>query len=294
MLAGLLILIILLVGCQLPPAQPAPISNITPTIVPNNISAVNNTNIINMTNTTIEPTIKPVETKLAVYILHNSGRGSFVITTENKSILVNSPGGSDGLRLLKIMKNLGINHLDYFILTNDEEGNIEGAPTMILRFNSNHTINSGIPSLKKEYKEYLSLSPNISITPNDYSFAFGDSIINLIVPYDDGQSLTNDTTISLKINYGDQKILITTDCRVDCESRISNIDSDILISNGNCDSLTYGFLKQVSPNLVIFSANPCPEVLSRVKNLDYETLMVTDGDILIAINGTNYEHRSFQ
>ena len=242
-----------------------------------------------------EPILLPVDDKFAIYIIDNDKKGSYILTSNKQSMLINSVGGSDGLRLLKIIKNLRIINLDKFIITNNHDDNIAGAPQIILRANPSQLIHSGIPSVSSYYKQYNLLYTNATILPSDTIISFDDSLVYLIVSYDDGSPLTSDSSVVVKVSYGNSDFLFSTDCAIDCESRISNIRSDVLISNGGCDSLSLSFLKQVSPDVIIFSGKPCPETLERARSLAIPVLTTqSEGDITITSDGIDYEYKNLK
>lgn len=248
---------------------------------------------ISATNVTPEPT-PPKEILLpvadfGVYVLDLEKKGSIILTLNGKSILVNT--NPDAIRTLKIIKNIGILNLDYLILTNSHDDNIAGAAPIILREKPANLIHSGIPSSSYHYKQYNSLfyPKNATIVPLDKTFLFDEALISLIVPYDDGQPLTDDNSIVVKASYGNFNVLFTSDCGVDCESRISDTFTTILVSNGACDSLSYAFLKESSPEYIIFTASPCKGTLDRVTRIAIPILTtLTDGDVVITSDGINY------
>ena len=275
--------------------------------IPQNYSSTNQTTFVENTtqvnetlNTTIaeppKPVLLPVEEGMAVYILDTETKGTTIITLNNKSMLINSQGGADGLRIIKTLKNLFVERLSYFIITNGEEGNIVGVTPILLRENPENVIHSGIPSLSPSYGLYNSIRKNITIVPRDELFVLDEAIIKLLVPYDDGQAITNDSSILIKLSYGNTNILSATDCAVDCESRIKeDIRSDIIISNGGCDSLSFVFLLNSKPKLVVFSGTPCEETLNRVTSLDIPLLRTdNDGDVVITSDGKKYEYKSLK
>lgn len=280
--------------------------------IPQNYSSsttqsINQTPVLNQTNTTNQtveppkPILLPVGDKLAVYILDTDKKGSSIITLNKHSLLINAQGGSDGLRILKTLRNVGVNQLDFLIVTNGEENNIAGITPIILRMPPKKLIHSGIPSLSSSYNLYTSLYKNITLVPHDDLFVFDESVVKLFVPYDDGISITDDSSIVIKLIYGDITILFVTDCGVDCESRLSNQDinnnlkSNILISNGGCNSLAFSFLQEINPELVIFSGQPCKETSDRVASIDIPYLTTYDnGDIVITTDGVKYEYKKLK
>lgn len=279
-------------------------SNYTPETNHTINATIDTTNQTNTTNITIaeppkpEPILIPVEDKLAVYVLDTSEKGTSIITINDNSMLINSQSGSDGLRIIKILKNLNINRINKLIVTNDENGNIEGVPAILLRFDVDMLYHSGIPSSSTFYSDYKKLAKNITDISHDKLIAFDEAFISFAVPYDDGIPLSDDNSVLTRLSYGDTTILFATDCRTDCESRAVKgvtLKSNILVSNGHCDSLSYSFLKEVSPKMVIFSNEPCKETFDRVFNSDISYKKTNaDGDILITSDGKEYEVRSLK
>src|SRR3990167_1218626 len=266
--------------------------------LPDNTSSTQST-AVNSTpvNTTVEvipapPSniLLPVQNKLGIFIMDNSNGNSFISTLGGHSLLVNAPSGADGLRNLRTLKNVGISNLDYFILTNSLDKNIGSASSIILRAKPTEVIHSGIKSTTLSYKSYNSLKPNITTVPKDITLALDDATIDLIVPYDDGLGFSADSSVVVKLNYGDFSMLFTNDCRIDCESRIDNVFSNILVSNGYCDSLDLIFLQDVSPEIVVFTSTPCQETLNRVTSLGLEVFSTpTDGDVVITSDGKTFD-----
>lgn len=248
------------------------------------------------TSTNITPEPEPPKEILlpvngfAVYILDVERKGSMVIALNGKYILLNA--NPDTIRTLKIIKNIGVINLDYLILTNSNDDNIAGASPIILRVKPKEIIHSGIPSTSNYYNQYNNLfyPKNATTVPFDKKLIFEDAIISLIVPYDDGQPMTDDNSIVVKASYGNFNVLFTGDCGVDCESRISDIYTTVIVSNGACDSLSYTFLKVSSPEYIIFTGIPCIETLNRINGLAIPVLITSnDGDVIITSDGITYK-----
>jgi len=286
-------ILLLVSGCILQDTPPIP-TNYSSQII--EVAVVNETNHTNITK------LPPIDSKtiivssdnLVIYILDMEKSGSYILTLHNHSMLINAQGDKDALTTIKALNNIGIQDLDYLILTNNREENIAGAPSIILREKPISLIQNGISSGSYTYKQYNEFFPNATILPFDKLIFFDDANVNLFVPYDDGLPLTDDNSFLVKINYGSINLLFATDCQYDCESRVKNknINSKILISNGACDSLSLAFLLKVSPELVIFSgSNVCQTAYDRVANLGISLLSTkNNGDIIIAINSSDYDY----
>lgn len=294
----LFLIFIFLTSCTLLDTKPQQPQNYSAEIATQANTTTNETQT-NQTNITEvkppEPVLLPVHDKLAVYVIDTAKKGSAIMTLNNHSIVINVQGQADGLRILKIIQNLGIRQIDYLIATNGLEDNIAGIPPLILRMPPSRIMHSGIPSSSPSYPIYTALFKNITLVPHDTIIGFQESFINLIVPYDDGIPLTDDNSIVVKLNYGNTQLLAATDCAVDCESRIDNVRANILISNGGCDSLSYLFLQKVLPELIVISGQPCEETQKRIESLNIPFLTTEkDGDITIISDGLTYEYKSLK
>ena len=287
-------ILFILTSCTLLDTTPPPPQNHSSEIQTPVIANETSTNTTNETIIKV-PVLLPVKDKLAVYVIDTAKKGSTIITLNNHSIIINAQGQADGLRILKIVQNLGIKQIDYLIATNGEEDNIAGIPPILLRMPPKFLMHSGIPSSSPSYPIYNSLFKNITIVPHDNIYGFQESFFNIIVPYDDGIPLTEDNSMIVKMNYGNAQILITTDCAVDCESRIGNIKANVLISNGGCNSLSYSFLQKVLPELIIVSGKPCDETKNRIESLAIPFLTTeNNGDVTITSDGVTYEYKSLK
>lgn len=270
--------------------------------VPQNYSPTVETNVTqNATiNTTVSPPpvdniLLPLIDGIGIYILDNIDGNSAIVTLNGKSMLINAPPLSDGLRTLRTINNLGIKQLDYLILQNNHDKNIGGASSIILRKNPIEVIHTGIPSSTMYYQQYNSLDKNYTVVPKDKVISFDEAIVSLIVPYDDEFEMTSDSEIVVKVEYGGFSTLFMGDCGSDCESRIGDLFADVIVSSGGCGSLSLSFLQIAAPDMIVFISSPCSETSERVKSLNILTLYtVNDGDIVLTSNGDGYQYSNLK
>lgn len=287
-----LIFSLLLFGCALQDQVNVP-QNYSPSVEQNVTQNVT-------VNTTVAPPpvtniLLPAIDGIGIYILDNTQGSSSIITLNGKSMLLNAPPLSDGLRTLRTINNLGIRQLDYLILQNNLDKNVGGASSIILRKNPVEVIHTGIPSSSMYYKQYNSLGFNYTVVPEDMILSFDEAIVSLMVPYDDAFEMTGDSSIVTKIEYGDFSVLFMGDCGLDCESRIGNLFANVIVSSGNCDSLSLSFLQNAAPDMVVFTSSPCQETLERVKSLNILPLQTnTDGDVVLFSDGDIYRYQNLK
>lgn len=216
---------------------------------------------------------------------------SIIARLNNKSILINGGKDSDSNSILKNLRNIGIEKLDYIIVTNSNIENTGGLPYIILRTSPTKIYDNGIPTPNTEF--YKEIYPSTTTIEKDTTLIFEDSFVRFIVPYDDGLGISDnqdDNSIIIKLIYYDLKVLIMSGCGSICEERISDseLNADILVVSNNCDSTSLVFLGKANPDKVLIKKD-CPEIKKR---LDYLNIDIYENDdYVLTSNGSGYEFK---
>ncbi|MFA5086671.1 MAG: MBL fold metallo-hydrolase, partial [Candidatus Paceibacterota bacterium] len=129
-----------------------------------------------------------------------------------------------------------------------------------------------------------------------------DSVLEVIYPEEsikgDFFKDSNDTSVVLRLSYGDSSFLFPGDISSKAEKELSGIDSDILKAphHGSKYSTSSEFLEKVTPLLAVIQVgknsygHPTPEVLTRLDNSGIKVLRNDlDGDIKIVSDGIDYK-----
>lgn len=285
-----LMLLFLLTACQdtyvinKQPTQNTTPENITDAIP---VNATNET-IVGIRETQV---FIPREDNLTIYFLDIKGN-SVIVQYKDKSALIDSGFEADSEKILKRIRDLGIEQLDYVFATNKQPKNIGGMPYIILRTEPKNVVENGVPP---------SLNTSVIITNlvkirNDQDFTLEDAIIKTIVVYDDGQGFSvnlDDNSLVTKIHYGNSKFLFMSDCGLDCEERLKNDDlsADVLKISNSCESTSLAFLQRVNPKVAIVSADEsfCSTIKDRFRFLNIPLHITGEkGDIFVTTDGLNY------
>ena len=288
----ILLLLFLITGCEgytiikkesLP--QDIILINITePTIV----NEINET-IVEVKETEV---FIPRKNNLTVFFLDIRGSSS-IIQYNEKSALIDSGFEKDSENILKSIRDLGIEQLDYVFATNKQPKNIGGMPYIILRTEPKNVVENGVPpSLNGSI-----LINNLIKIRNDQDFSFDDAIIKIMVVYDDGEGFSvnlDDNSLVTKVHYGNSRFLFMSDCGLDCEERLRYTDliADIIKISNSCEATSLAFLQRVKPKVAIVSAdeNFCPNIKDRFRFLDIPLYITGEkGNIFITTNGLNYK-----
>lgn len=267
---------------------------------PEQINAENTTKVepINLTNETeekeevavVDNLFLPIKDNLSIFVMDVEGQ-SIIVLKEEESLLIDAGKETDSNKILRNIRNLGVDKLGYIILSNPKEENVGGLPYIIIQTSPAIVYESGYPSSSTSYQLYRELFPNKTLVPSDKLFLLEDTFIRMIVPYDEGKGFLDDlqdNSIITKITYRANSFLLMSNCGFKCIEAINNInwDADVLIIDGSCDSTTLNFLQKVSPEYVLITGELCKETEDRFKFLDiplYSTR--NDGNIRIVSDG---------
>ena len=288
----MLIVILLVSSCT---AKPIPNPNPPEVVV--EIEPINNTNFTNEVEVIVEQkpvtVFTPRKENLTVYVLDVEGN-AIIIQYKNNAILVDSGFETDSNKVLKALRDLGIETLDYIFATNTKPKNIGGMPYIILRTTPTYYA-EGIPT----YINQTVKINNIERIKNDKTIFMDDLAINVLVGYDDGYGFAldnlDDNSLVIKVTYGNSNFLLMSDCSLECEEKIKNdgIQANVVKISNSCDATSLTFLQRVNPTWAIISGQNesfCPLVLERFNNLNIPVFMAQDkGNMFITTDGLNFK-----
>jgi len=294
-LALMIIALFLLTSCQSQknniPVQSQTVTTVEPT---NNTNSTNETEVIVIETKPIT-IFTPRKENLTMYVLDIEGN-AVIFQYKDKAILVDAGLDTDSAKVLKALRDLGIEQLDYIFATNTLPKNIGGMPYIILRTEPSNVIENGIPSsFQREYKEVYN---DTQIIKNDKTFNLGDFAVRVLVGYDDGEGFSTnleDNSLVLKVSYGNSNFLLMSECSLDCEEKIKNdgIKADVILISNSCNATSLTFLQRVSPTWAIVSGKHeefCPVVVDRFTNLNIPLFITQDkGNIFVTTDGLDWK-----
>ncbi len=225
-----------------------------------------------------------------------------LIMCDGHYMLIDGGNVADSNRIYSVLKARGVEHLDYVIGTHAHEDHIGGitaafsACTVGKAF-SPVTEAESVPSnnfKKAAEKQGLSLEmPKL-----DTVYTLGNSRFTVIAPRTDHGD-ANNSSIVLRLEYGDNVFLFTGDAERESEQAMLNADCNLSADllkvghHGSNSSSTYAFLREVMPTYAIISAgadndygHPHKEVLDRLSDADTKVLRTDKlGDIICHSDG---------
>ena len=239
---------------------------------------------------------------LVVYFIDVGEADATLISNNGHYMLVDAGNNEDGKLLVNYFKSLGIKKFDYLVCTHPHEDHIGGMDNLIREFEVDKFF---IPSVEVEYMSYtevIKLLKEKNIPIEEPSI---DSIIDIgnskakFLFVDKNYEEINDSSIVLKIYYGDTSLIITGDASYNVENKLleKDLSSDVLRvgHHGSRYASSAKFLHEVNPKYSIISVGKDNEYghphkvtldkLNRINSKIYRT--DEDGTIIMTSNGKN-------
>lgn len=259
------------------------------------------------------------------------GDASFIKTSSGHRILID--GGPNSLILEKLSKEIPPYDkvIDLIILTHPHSDHIRGLISVFENYEVKNIIWTGVIESANDFKRWQKIiedRENVFYAIAGMRVHLGKTSLDILYPFDNLKGKTfkdsNNTSIAIKVNYGNNKLLFTGDShkKVELEllgfekfckekfllkevvagrekilCNIVNLDSDIFHAghHGSKTSNSEEFLLAVSPNIVIVSAgennrhgHPHLEVLETFDKFNINVLRTDKmGDIKIIGDGIN-------
>ncbi len=199
----------------------------------------------------------------------------FLDVGQADSILVKSPTGehmlidagkNDGANdLVKMLKDYGVDDIDYLILTHPHEDHVGGADTVFEHFEVKNVISPDIGADSKTWRDVVDAIEaegcmDITASVGATYTLFEGCKFEILGPVDADTDLNN-ASIVLRLDYYESSFLFTGDAEKEAEEAIlarvgkEKLDVDVLKSghHGSSTSSSEEFLSAVTPNYAVIS-----------------------------------------
>ena len=248
-----------------------------------------------------EETTAPVESPSALEIhFIDVGQGdSALVICDEHAMLIDGGTRKQSSKIYSYLKSHEIEHLDYIIGTHAHEDHVGGLSGAL----NYATVDMALSSVKEADKEafrdfvkYLGLQ-GVQITvpmPGD-KFELGSSSFEIFGPLSESSNVNN-TSIVLRLSYGDFSILFTGDAEFAEEKEILNagypLKSTVLKvgHHGSSSATGYQWLYEINPETAVISCgannaygHPTEDTLSKLRDADVNVFRTDlQGDIIIS------------
>ena len=247
--------------------------------------------------------------KLQIWFLDVGQADSILIQNGDANMLIDAGNNEDGEKLVSYFQSLGIESFQYVIGTHAHEDHIGGMNDIIDNFNigtfympdaitTTATFESVLDSL--EAKNIAFQTPTV-----DSTFELGDATIDVLYVGTDDTDLNN-TSIVLKLTYGNISILFMGDAEKEVETIIEkkDISADVLKvgHHGSNTSSSKTFLEKVNPSYAIISVgtgnsygHPSNTTIQNLENQNIQIYRTDEnGTIIMTSDGTNITFQTIQ
>lgn len=237
---------------------------------------------------------------LEIYYLDVGQADSILIRHLDNNVLIDAGNNADGKLLVEYFNSLGIKHFDYVIGTHAHEDHIGGMDDIIDSFDIDHFYMPDVITTTKTFEDVVDSLSNKKVkfeTPKIDSEFYLDDLKFAVLYVGNDKNDLNNTSIVLKLTYGNTSYLFTGDATSEVENKILDKDlkSDVLKvgHHGSQYSLTAKFLKEVSPSYSIIQVgknndygHPKDVALKKLDRLNSEIYRTDrDGTILLKSDG---------
>lgn len=233
------------------------------------------------------------------------GQGdSALILCGGKSMLIDGgrPNVSDVI--YTYLKKQNVKQLDYIVCSHADDDHVGGLSAPLSTMRVKNVLAPETPSDTKSYVNIIEKTREQGISiqhpKHGESMEFANSVIEFYGPITEDEDDRNNSSVVMKVIYGDTSFLFTGDAGRKEETEMLNENYNLSATvlkvghHGSESSSTYPFLKAVAPKYAVISVgensygHPSEKVLSKLHDAETEVYR-TDlhGDIIVKSDGKN-------
>lgn len=272
----------------------------------------NNEPITTLTDIDVETTetegntevVPSVASTFAIHFIDVGQADAALVLCDGNSMLIDGGNSEDSDLIYAYLKKMSVTHLDYIVNTHaheDHVGGLSGALNYATVGVAYAPVTTFDTKAFSNFEKYLNKQGvEITIPSAGDSFNVGSATVTVVGPTKMTEDVNN-TSLVLRIVYGETSFLFTGDAERDEEQGILDagyeLESTVLKvgHHGSDTSTSYVFLREIMPEYAIISVgtdnaygHPTEDVLSRLRDAEV-TVFRTDiqGDIICTSDGQN-------
>ncbi len=236
------------------------------------------------------------------------GDAIFIETPNGQQILVDGGPSDSILQKLSSVMWPWDHTIDAIVITHPDADHITGLISVLERYQVKIIYETGVrggtPMIQAFEQAITEEQSQNKILREGQSFSWDSVQVFVDWPSEDAvkfQKDRNNTSIVLKLVYGNTSVLLTGDTEESVENDISSSTGDIDVlkvgHHGSKTSTSFQLLKKVTPEIAVIPVgldnsygHPHPIVLERLKEAGARIFRTDlDGDILLVSDGVSYD-----
>ena len=232
----------------------------------------------------------PATGEAKVYIIDVGQGESILITTDEKSMLIDAGENNMGDEVLEFIDTLGLDSLDYALATHPHSDHIGGLDTVLENIPVGEVLFGHIPDkltpTTKTYEDVLDVieQKNIPLTQVDSGDTIdlgSGAVVTVLGPVTEEVEDLNNTSVVCRLDFGETSFLFNGDQEEPMEQLLiennANLDCDMMTMghHGSSTSSSREYLDAVSPEYASISCgkankygHPHDETVENLEQLD--------------------------
>ena len=249
--------------------------------------------------------ISQSDSDMEVHFIDVGQGDSTLIKVGEHAMLIDAGDNSEGTAVQSYLESQNVKKLDYAIGTHPDADHIGGLDVIVYKFDCKKVFMPDITSDTKTYDDVvqaLKSKNQKAQTPKlDKTYSLGDATFTVIAPVKDYGEDTNNWSIGILLQYGDNRFLFTGDAAKQAEEDMIDAGEDISADvykashHGSKTGSSDDFLDKVNPAYAVISCgednkygHPSAQTLNNFRSRGIKTFRTDNqGTIVAYSNGSN-------